>query len=61
MYAFIANIIRKVASMGINTIDKIMLKIDRTIKEVWINEIKNDLSNSYILYEDTLKNASIFI
>ena len=57
---FIANIIRKVASMGINTIDKIMLKIDRTIKEVWINEIKNDLSNSYILYEDTLKNAFYF-
>ena len=57
---FIANIIRKVASMGINTIDKIMLKIDRTIKEVWINEIKNDLSNNYILYEDTLKNAFYF-
>jgi hypothetical protein len=57
---FIANIIRKVASMCINTIDKIMLKIDRTIKEVWINEIKNDLSNNYILYEDTLKNAFYF-
>ena len=46
--------------MSINTIDKIIVKIDRAIKEVWINEIKKDLSNSYILYEDTLKNALYF-
>ena len=35
--------------------DRLMLKIDRAIKEIWINEIRRDLSNSYILYEDTLK------
>ncbi|MGD9569684.1 MAG: hypothetical protein AB7V48_15480 [Sedimentibacter sp.] len=41
--------------MSKNNIDKLMLKIDRAIKEIWINEIRRDLSNSYILYEDTLK------
>lgn len=46
--------------MNINTIDKIMFKIDRAIKEIWINEIKKDLGNTYILYEDTLKNAFYF-
>lgn len=42
------------------TIDKTMLEIDRAIKEIWINEIKEDLNNSYVLYEDTLKNAFYF-
>lgn len=46
--------------MKINHIDEVMLTIDRVIKEVWINEIKEDLKDSYILYEDTLKNAFYF-
>lgn len=37
--------------------DEILIKIDRAIKEIWLNEIKDDFNNSYILYEDTLKNA----
>lgn len=36
---------------------QIMKLIDRTIKEIWVKEIKNDINNMYILYEDTLKNA----
>jgi len=31
--------------------------IDRVIKEVWKNEIRNDYNNGYLLHEDTLKNA----
>ena len=46
--------------MGAVIDNKIMVKIDRTIKEIWLSEIKEDLSNSYILYEDTLKNAFYF-
>lgn len=40
-----------------NDTDEIIFTIDRAIKEVWTNEIKEDLNNSYILYEDTFKNA----
>ena len=32
--------------MSKNNIDKLMLKIDRAIKEIWINEIRRDLSNT---------------
>jgi len=39
---------------------KILALIDRAIKEVWLTEIKNDIENSYVLYEDTLKNAFYF-
>lgn len=46
--------------MRTNDTDEIMYTIDRAIKEVWINEIKEDLEKSYILYEDTLKNAFYF-
>lgn len=46
--------------MSTNGTDKIIYAIDSAIKEIWINEIKNDLNESYILYEDTLKNAFYF-
>ena len=46
--------------MKTNDTDEIVLTIDRAIKEVWINEIREDLDKSYILYEDTLKNAFYF-
>lgn len=46
--------------MGAVIDNKIMVEIDRAIKEIWLSEIKEDLSNSYILYEDTLKNAFYF-
>lgn len=36
---------------------KILVLIDRAIKEVWLNEVKADIENSYVLYEDTLKNV----
>lgn len=39
---------------------KILALIDRAIKEVWLTEIRNDIKNSYVLYEDTLKNAFYF-
>lgn len=39
---------------------KIIASIDRAIKEAWLTEIRNDINNSYILYEDTLKNAFYF-
>jgi len=36
---------------------KIVSIIDRHIKEMWINEIKNDYNTLRLLKEDTLKNA----
>lgn len=39
---------------------EVLAFIDRAIKEVWLTEIKQDIANSYILYEDTLKNAFYF-
>ena len=39
---------------------KIAALIDRAIKEVWLTKIRNDIKNSFILYEDTLKNAFYF-
>jgi len=39
---------------------KILAIIDRTIKEIWLTEIKTDIENSYMLYDDTLKNAFYF-
>lgn len=39
---------------------KVAALIDRAIKEVWLTEIRNDINNNYILYEDTLKNAFYF-
>lgn len=39
---------------------RIIALIDRAIKEVWLTEIKKDIRNSYVLYEDTLKNVFYF-
>lgn len=36
---------------------RIMKLIDKTIKEIWVKDIKNDINSMYVLYEDTLKNA----
>lgn len=41
-------------------IDETVIFIDRAIKEIWIKEIREDLKNNYILYEDTLKNVFYF-
>lgn len=46
--------------MRTNDTNEIIYTIDRAIKEAWINEIREDLDKSYILYEDTLKNAFYF-
>ena len=46
---------------GGKDIDETVIFIDRAIKEIWIKEIREDLKNNYILYEDTLKNVFIFI
>ncbi|MBU5314485.1 hypothetical protein KQI38_20890 [Tissierella carlieri] len=46
--------------MRTNDTNEIIYTIDRAIKEAWVNEIRADLDKSYILYEDTLKNAFYF-
>jgi hypothetical protein len=35
----------------------ILTTIDRAIKEAWIHNVKTDYMNSYLLREDSLKNA----
>lgn len=37
-----------------------MNKLDRVIKEIWINELQKDFRKGLILNEDTLKNALYF-
>ena len=34
--------------------------IDKTIKEIWVNEIKKDYDEDYLLKEDSLKNSLYF-
>ena len=34
-----------------------MSLIDKTIKEIWVNEIKDDYEEDYLLKEDSLKNS----
>lgn len=34
--------------------------IDEAIRGIWVNEIRNDYRNGYLLKEDTLKNAMYF-
>lgn len=38
----------------------LLTTVDRAIKEIWINNIKNDYSNDYLLLEDSLKNSFYF-
>lgn len=42
-------------------VDKSIIRlIDKTIKEIWVNEIKNDYDEDYLLKEDSLKNSLYF-
>lgn len=42
-------------------VDKSIIRlIDKTIKEIWVNEIKNDYDEYYLLKEDSLKNSLYF-
>lgn len=43
-----------------NMDEKIISKIDETIKSIWKNEIADDYKNHWLLKEDTLKNAFYF-
>ena len=43
-----------------NMDEKIITKIDETIKSIWKNEIADDYKNHWLLKEDTLKNAFYF-
>lgn len=36
--------------------ESILRLIDKTIKETWVNEIKEDYEEDYLLKEDSLKN-----
>jgi len=40
--------------------EQIILQIDESVKNVWLNDIKKDLNDNYILYEDTLKNVMYY-
>ena len=40
--------------------ESIVRIIDKTIKEIWVNEIKNDYEGDYLLKEDSLKNSMYF-
>ena len=42
-------------------LDEFIVKlIDKTIKEIWVNEIKKDYDEDYLLKEDSLKNSLYF-
>ena len=40
--------------------ESIVRLIDKTIKEIWVNEIKKDYDEDYLLKEDSLKNSLYF-
>lgn len=40
--------------------ESIIRLIDKTIKEIWVNEIKKDYDEDYLLKEDSLKNSLYF-
>lgn len=45
---------------GVVTREFFMQKIDNTIRHIWLNEIKYDYDNGYLLREDSLKNSLYF-
>ena len=40
--------------------DELITKINTTLNDIWINNIKQDYDNGHLLKEDTLKNALYF-
>ena len=37
--------------------DELITKINNTLNNIWIDNIKHDYDNGHLLKEDTLKNA----
>lgn len=40
--------------------ESILRLIDKTIKEIWVSEIRDDYEEDYLLKEDSLKNSLYF-